>query len=170
MEQEIRDIIDGLIEQNIILYEDIPNIDLYIDQVTTFIEQNIGNLSGDKTLTKSMINNYCKNGVIPPSDKKKYNKSHITLLILVYNTKSILQINDLKKIFNGTSENLVEFYENVNDMTKMFNEDFEKSVLEDFNKITLDGDVDKIKVLAIKLAIEANYKKLLSELLIEKYL
>ncbi len=170
MYKEIQEIIDSLIEKNIINYDEIPNIDLYVDQVTTFIEQNIGNFSNDKTLTKSMINNYCKNGVIPPSDKKKYNKNHIVLLILIYNTKSILQINDLKKIFDSNSDNLLKYYSNTNELIHKFNENFGASILEDLENITLDNDIDKIKVLATKLAIEANYKKLLSELLIQKYL
>ncbi len=171
MDTEIKDMIDSLIEKNIIAYTDIPNIDLYVDQVTSFIEQNIGNFSKDKSLTKPMINNYCKNGVIPPSDKKKYNRNHILLLILIYNTKSILQINDLKKIFESTKEeDLLEYYTSTNQLMENFNENFKTTVMEDFNQITSSNDIDKIKILATKLAIEANYKKLLSELLIEKYL
>ncbi len=54
--------------------ETIPNIDLYMDQVTTFMDSNLQNSkrrSEDKILTKTMINNYAKNNLLPPPVKKK---------------------------------------------------------------------------------------------------
>ena len=57
---------------------DIPNIDLYMDQVTTFMDRNLANTTRfkneDKVLTKTMINNYAKNDLLPPPIKKKYSK------------------------------------------------------------------------------------------------
>ena len=54
--------------------EDIPNIDLYMDQVTTFMEESLRSTkryTDDKILTKTMINNYAKNNLLPPPVKKK---------------------------------------------------------------------------------------------------
>ncbi|MCR4932681.1 MAG: DUF1836 domain-containing protein [Lachnospiraceae bacterium] len=96
--------------------EEIPDIDLYMDQVTTFMDDRLRastrNKSDDKLMTKTMINNYAKNDVIPPPIRKKYNKEHLLLLIMIYYFKSILQINDIKdlldpiveKYFNSESE------------------------------------------------------------------
>ena len=56
---------------------DIPNIDLYMDQVTTFMEEQLHSTkrhNDDKILTKTMINNYAKNNLLPPPVKKKYSK------------------------------------------------------------------------------------------------
>ena len=68
--------------------EDIPNIDLYMDQVTTFMDSKLKNTtrypSEDKILTKTMINNYAKNDLLPPPVKKKYSKEHMILLIMIY--------------------------------------------------------------------------------------
>ena len=53
--------------------EDIPNIDLYMDQVTTFMEAQLSSTKRypeDKILTKTMINNYAKNNLLPPPVKK----------------------------------------------------------------------------------------------------
>ena len=53
--------------------EEIPNIDLYMDQVTTFMEEHLAaskRHSEDKILTKTMINNYAKNHLLPPPVKK----------------------------------------------------------------------------------------------------
>ena len=67
--------------------EDIPNIDLYMDQVTTFMDKRLRstlrNPEEDKILTKTMINNYAKNDLLPPPVKKKYSKDHIIMLIFI---------------------------------------------------------------------------------------
>ena len=63
---------------------DIPNIDLYMDQVTTFMEEQLSSTKryeDDKILTKTMINNYAKNNLLPPPNKKKYSKEHLLVLI-----------------------------------------------------------------------------------------
>ncbi|WP_026497211.1 DUF1836 domain-containing protein [Butyrivibrio sp. WCD3002] len=78
---------------------DIPNIDLYMDQLLTFMDdslhKSVRRPGADKILTKTMINNYAKNDLLPPPVKKKYSKDHIIILIFIYYYKSILSINDI---------------------------------------------------------------------------
>ena len=86
---------------------EIPNIDLYMDQVTTFMEDNLGEFKRkeeDKILTKTMINNYTKNQILPPPIKKKYSKEHIMLLILTYHLKQILSISNIHTLLSPISE------------------------------------------------------------------
>lgn len=95
--------------------EDIPNIDLYMDQVTTFMEQQLGSTKRhdeDKILTKTMINNYAKNHLLPPPDKKKYGKEHVLLLIFIYYFKNILSIGDIDKLLDPITE--LHFHPQVN--------------------------------------------------------
>ena len=57
--------------------EEVPNIPLYMDQVTTFMDAQLASSKRypeDKILTKTMINNYAKNDLLPPPLKKKYSK------------------------------------------------------------------------------------------------
>lgn len=89
--------------------DDIPNIDLYMDQVTSFLDDNLKATSRAKTsderlMTKTMINNYAKNDVIPPPVKKKYSKEHMLILIIVYYFKSILQINDIQELLTPITD------------------------------------------------------------------
>lgn len=87
--------------------EDLPNIDLYMDQVTTFMDQQLSSFKRrehDKILTKTMINNYVKNNLMPPPVKKKYTKEHLLLLIFIYYFKNILSISDIQAILNPVSE------------------------------------------------------------------
>lgn len=80
---------------------DIPNIDLYMDQVTTFMEEQLKfskRYEDDKILTKTMINNYAKNNLLPPPEKKKYSKEHLIVLTFIYYFKNLLSIKDIEKL------------------------------------------------------------------------
>ena len=80
---------------------DIPNIDLYMDQVTTFMEKALGSSKRypeDKILTKTMINNYAKNDLLPPPNKKKYSKEHLMILTFIYYFKGIISIKDIEAL------------------------------------------------------------------------
>lgn len=82
---------------------DIPDIDLYMDQVTTFMDEHLKSLKrheSDKMLTKTMINNYTKNSLLPSPEKKKYSKNHMLLLIFIYYFKNILSISDIQSILD----------------------------------------------------------------------
>lgn len=84
--------------------EDIPHIALYMDQVTTFMDQGLAPYKRqpqDKILTKTMINNYTKAKIFPPPVKKKYSRSHLMLLIMIYHLKAILSIKDIGVLFQS---------------------------------------------------------------------
>lgn len=87
---------------------DIPNIDLYMDQVTTFMDSKLKSTvrypEEGKILTKTMINNYAKNNLLPPPVKKKYSKEHMILLIFIYYYKGILSINDIQTLLKPLTE------------------------------------------------------------------
>lgn len=86
----------------------IPKIDLYMDQVTTFMENRLGAMKryeDDKILTKTMINNYAKNNLLPSPVKKKYSQEHIILLVFIYYFKNLLNFNDIETILSYITEN-----------------------------------------------------------------
>ena len=81
--------------------DDIPNIDLYMDQVTTYLNGKFNTSKrhdDDKLLTKTMINNYAKSRLLPPPEKKKYSKDHMIILILIFFFKNVISINDIQTI------------------------------------------------------------------------
>lgn len=94
------DLIDSLALGNNIAHEDIPKVDLYIDQVIEIFERNYEDSkrqTKEKILTKTMINNYAKGKLFFPIHNKKYSKEHIMLINLIYQLKGTLSINDIKK-------------------------------------------------------------------------
>ena len=107
-ENLLESILESLERFDHIKADDIPNMDLYMDQVTTLMEENLvpaarhGN--DDKILTKTMINNYAKNDLLPAPNKKKYSKEHILVLVLIYYFKGILSIGDIQRLLQPLNE------------------------------------------------------------------
>ncbi len=101
---------------------DIPNIDLYMDQVTTFMDEQLASTKRyekDKILTKTMINNYVKNNLLPAPTKKKYTKEHVLMLIFIYYFKNILSIKDIETLLSPITEKC--FCDNPNlDITTLY--------------------------------------------------
>ena len=105
--------------------DQIPNIDLYMDQVTTFMDTHLGatrRYDEDKVLTKTMINNYAKNNLLPSPVRKKYTENHILQLILIYYMKSFLSISDIETMLKpltqhfwdeNSSPNFAEIYSKI---------------------------------------------------------
>ncbi len=108
MDDLLGSILSSLDRVEYIKAEDIPDIDLYMDQVTTFMESHLKtstrNPEEDKILTKTMINNYTKNDLLPPPVKKKYSKQHVFLLIFIYYYKGILSISDIQQLLQPITD------------------------------------------------------------------
>ena len=86
---------------------DIPNIDLYMDQVTTFMDKQMASskrYEDDKVLTKTMINNYAKHNLLPSPEKKKYTKEHLLVLTFIYYFKSFLSIKDIEMLLRPVTD------------------------------------------------------------------
>ena len=103
----LNSILDSLSRIDYIHPGEIPNIDLYMDQVTTFMETQLSSTKRyeqDKILTKTMINNYAKNHLLPPPVKKKYSKEHLLVLIFIYYFKNLLSIHDIELLLKPLTE------------------------------------------------------------------
>ncbi|MGL5435455.1 MAG: DUF1836 domain-containing protein [Lachnospiraceae bacterium] len=106
-EEKLADILSRLDQLSYVKTEKIPNIDLYMDQVTTFMETYLKKTKrypDDKVLTKTMINNYAKNDLLPPPVKKKYSREHILILLFIYYYKNLISINDIKQLLDPITE------------------------------------------------------------------
>ena len=146
MNDLLNSILKSLSNIDYIRPEEIPNIDLYMDQVTTFMDSQLASTKryeDDKILTKTMINNYTKNNLLPPPVKKKYSKEHVLLLIFIYYFKNILSISDIEvvlkplaeKYFSGDSDmDLTAIYEEICVMGKNRVEPLKATVKDAYEK------------------------------------
>lgn len=124
--EQLSGLMEFLNSQTHVTPEEIPNIDLYMDQVTTFMEEHLKDskrYEEDKVLTKTMINNYAKNNLLPPPVKKKYSRDHMLMLIFIYYFKNILSISDIQTLLGPITE---KYFKSVTekDMTYIYQEVF----------------------------------------------
>ena len=142
MKRTIVDLLEKLKSIDYVKPDSIPNIDLYMDQVTSFMDEQLADSKRheeDKLLTKTMINNYTKNNLLPPPVKKKYSKDHVLTLLLIYYFKNILSISDIHSILDPITE---KYFGNKNGhnmedvYTEIFSLEAEESakILKDFTK------------------------------------
>lgn len=171
--------------------EEIPDIELYMDQVIELMEKKLSlhkRNSKDKTLTKTMINNYIKAGVLMPSRKKRYSRHHLALLLMLYNTKQVLSINDISMlftIFKGIEEKSIEQDARIDRIYNLFRElnrepaeRLKKDSEEKLSKIkeitaTIEDGKNKESLewflMAMCLASRAAMDKRLAEAIIDRY-
>ncbi len=93
--------------QNQLTLEEMPEIDLYMDQVTQLFDSKFNEskrTEDDKALTKTMVNNYAKGKLLMSIKNKKYSKEHLILMSLIYNLKGGLSIGDIKSSLNKIVE------------------------------------------------------------------
>lgn len=165
---------------------DIPDIELYMDQVTTFIDRKLEYLKRsdhDKILTSTMINNYTKARILMPPNKKRYSREHIMLLIMIYNLKQTLPISDIEALFkplNNSKEFLPlediysAFFELKQDLYSKFGQMYADK-LPLIRKATDSIEDEEIKTKAdmfltvILLITQANAQKKLAEKIIDRY-
>ena len=86
-------------------WNELPEIDLYLDQVVNYLEKYLGQYNvnkEEKIITKTMINNYVKLGIMPAPEKKKYSKEHIAYLIVICVLKQVYSISDIGKLISLT--------------------------------------------------------------------
>lgn len=149
-EAVLNEVIDKMRDILEIRANDIPNIELYMDQVTTFMDEKLrytvrAGESEEKILTKTMINNYAKNDLLPPPYKKKYSREHMMVLIFVYYFKSFLTINDIQTLLqpltgdyfkNEDGLGLCEIYDRIFDMGEIRMQTLENNLKDTFENVS----------------------------------
>jgi hypothetical protein len=86
-----------------VAYENIPDIELYMDQVMGFLTRELGIFSEntrEMILTKSMVNNYVKAGILQKPAKKKYNQDHLSQMIMLYFLKNVITMEETQTLIN----------------------------------------------------------------------
>lgn len=186
----VNSLLQRLAKLNYIKPGDVPNIDLYMDQVTTFMDEHLSDVKryeDDKILTKTMINNYTKNDLLPPPVKKKYSKEHIYVLTFIYYLKNILSISDIQKLLNPLTDkffnkeelpDLEYIYSEIYNMEKAQIASLSKDVVERtqvakeaFLDVENDEDKDFLQLFSLVglLSFDVYMKKNIIESLIDDY-
>jgi len=187
----LREITDRLRLTEDIKIADIPDLELYMEQLLSFLNNKLQSFkreAEDKILTKTMINNYTKDQLLLPPKNKKYTKDHIMLLILVYQLKNVLSINDIKQLFAPILKDmstpdddvipLADIYSTFLDIKKdqfaEFGDHFAEKyafIRSNTASVALEGNRDKADLFltVLMLVAQANVSKRLAENIIDVY-
>jgi hypothetical protein len=189
--EKINEILEGLgLESNLKL-DEIPNIDLYMDQVIQLFENKFVDSKRneeEKILTKTMINNYAKGKLIFPIKNKKYSKEHLILMSLIYQLKGALSINDIQRTLDGlnkriikedieidsfynsylnlSQKNVADFYEDITERVKDVNEEVSK--MEDRNAPYLEQVLMISSLVHMSNLYRKVAEKIVDEIVVEK--
>ena len=160
--------------------EEIPDIDLYMDQVIQLFDSKFGPTlrnTDEKVLTKTMINNYAKGKLFIPIKNKKYSKEHMILISLIYQLKGALSINDIKSsletindsLLNDDSFELNTLYKNYLALTESNVESFKQDVnnrVTEVNEISSleDTKLEKFLLLTSFVTMSNMYRRLAEQL------
>ncbi|WP_298840885.1 DUF1836 domain-containing protein [Clostridium sp.] len=189
-EETLSKLVEEIIGAKDISLVEIPCVDLYMDQVTTFFNEKLGSLKRneeDKILTKTMINNYTKGKVLMPAKNKKYTKEHIILLTLIYNLKQTISISDINTLFDpiidvkapqNINVPLDDLYNDFLDIKEVQNKEFERDIDKDakFIKEKIKemgkegGELIELILMILLLTNKANMQKRMAEKLIDNFL
>ena len=180
--EEISKLIKNVNVDEKIKLKDIPEIDLYMDQVIQLFEAKLGSVKRkdeDKVLTKTMINNYAKANLLMSIKNKKYSKEHLLLMSLIYDLKGSLSISDIKLLLNnivGKFENKEEYdlrglYEIYLEDSSQNSKIFKDSLEDKLEEISSGGHGDfEEKFLLISSIISmSNMYRRMGELLIDEF-
>lgn len=170
------------LDKNIDL-EDIPELDLYMDQVIQLFENKLGDnkrFEEDKILTKTMINNYAKGKLLMDIKNKKYTKEHIILMCFIYNMKGILALSDIKLALGDIVEKYNKEEINPNDIRELYKlylkgheknlDEMNKEVSTDLNNLgenfdSLEKSEKRLLISAILVDKANMYKRLAEKIL-----
>ncbi len=160
---------------------DIPHIDLYVDQIINLIAERLDEGSErhkTKVLTKTMINNYSKEGLITPVKGKKYNTEQILQMLTIYTLKGTLTIGEIKRLLQGAysvegfdGSSLSALYDKYLDI-KNDNREYALRALDGIlerNGLDIEDDIDYITTVCALISLSAHLKYIAQAMIDEKF-
>jgi len=108
----LTDIKKSLSEERPVAWDALPDIDLYMDQVLSYMRRQLLSTCAESTVTAAMVNNYIRDGVLPRTSGKKYSRGHIAKLTTICILKQVLSVGDISVLFQLLpSDNIRQIYE-----------------------------------------------------------
>ena len=159
--EQIKELIDRMIEQTQLTYDRLPDIDLYMDQVIEYLSrQSLSSRENDK-ISSAMINNYIKDGLLPRANEKRYAREHLAYLMMISRLKQMLSVKDTGLLLKVDTEG--------RDIVSYFN-DFQGLLAGTARavEVSLPDDDDGLSAVALRLAISGYVSRIVCELILAR--
>ena len=179
--EELDNVVKDAINDAELKSSKIPAIDLYVDQILNLINERLQEGSEryyDRQLTKTMVNNYSKEGLITPIKGKKYNKEQILQMLTIYTLKSTLSINEIKRLLQGMYA--VEGFDE-QELTKLYDRHLQiKEVNREYafealngiierNSLDISDDLDYISLVCAIAAFSSHLKNIAQAMIDDRF-
>lgn len=188
-EEFIKKISEEFIENSIISPEEFPNMDLYSDQVVNFInsELSLYGKDGGTILTKTMLSNYVKSNLLPPPEKKKYDREQMIMLELILCLKNAFKMDDIKTLLKPFVENrtsnfdepidFYELYEKLEPIYKSKRKEMTDELMNDMDEVKdavrdagiNDDDMTEMFLFIMIIAMKIDTAKFIGKTIIREY-
>ena len=162
--------------------KEIPAIDLYVDQIINLISGKLAEGSEryiGRQLTKTMINNYSKDGIITPVKGKKYTREQVVQILYVYSLKNTLSMGEIKRLLSGAygiegfgANEITALYDTHEDIKNETREYSLKLLNDDIiDNLSLDpsDDADYISIICALVSMSAHLKNIAQAMIDAKY-
>jgi hypothetical protein len=160
--REIMALIDRLKQERPAPWEKLPDIELYKDQVLSYMKRQHTLQTEDAELTGAMINNYIKSGLLPRTSGKKYGREHLAYLTSICSLKQVLSVGEI--------DFLLKKQPDVHDSRQFYDEywkQLDEALSETSDMIGKDIPEDQLAVAAMRLAAGSYAQKLACEKILE---
>ena len=179
--EELNDIVNEALNEAELESSNIPAIDLYVDQILNLVNERLQDGSEryhERQLTKTMINNYSKEGLITPVKGKKYDKEQILQMLTVYTLKSTLSINEIKRLLGAMYA--TEDFDNA-ELTRLYdthlqikgnNKEYAHKTIDEMiesDSLNINDDLDYITLVCAIAAYSAQLKNIAQAMIDERY-
>ena len=162
--------------------KEIPAIDLYVDQIINLISGKLADASprySTRQLTKTMINNYSKDGIIMPVKGKKYTREQVVQILYIYSLKNTLSMGEIKRLLYGAyeiegfgAEELTALYDTHEEIKGETREHALRLLNDDIiDNLSLEpsNDADYISIICALVSMSAHLKNIAQALIDEKF-
>ena len=179
--EELYRITEDAVRDEELTSSEIPAIDLYVDQIINLVAEKLTHGSAryaDRQLTKTMINNYSKDGLITPVKGKKYNKEQIIQILTVYTLKNTLSIGEIKRMLHGAyaqedfdGNSLIDVYDG-HLAIKRENRDFAQQILEELlakHELDVEDGHDQMLAISALLSLSAFLRQMAQAMIESTY-
>ncbi|MEL7655075.1 MAG: DUF1836 domain-containing protein [Bacillota bacterium] len=160
--KELRELIERLSVERPVNWDDLPDIELYRDQVLSYMKRQHSLQPEDAQLTGAMINNYIKSGLLPRTNGKKYTKDHLVYLTAICSLKQVLSV--------GETDELLKLQPNITN-AKSFYEDYLLQMDQAFQntseQLDEENSKEELAAVALWLAISSYSQKLACEKILD---
>ncbi len=154
--EELRELKSKWAEKRPVLWDQIPDIPLYMDQVISYMSRQLMDYEGGEKLTPAMVNNYIKDGLLPRAEGKRYSRRHVAYLTVICMLKQVLSVKETKELL----QRMLQEDADVEDLYDSLQTGLDGNMPAAFSQIPDQVDTEQLTKAAFQLALSAYCQQL----------